>query len=67
MERVAFLIEETGERIACLLNPESLVVRRIAGASAAFGRRQFERRETRRRRAFVYRRRDDRNVSRSAV
>ena len=31
MERVAFLIEETGERVACLLNPESLVVRRIAG------------------------------------
>lgn len=31
MERVAFLIEETGERVACLLNPESVVVRRIAG------------------------------------
>ncbi len=31
MERVAFLIESTGERIACLLNPESLVVRRTAG------------------------------------
>jgi hypothetical protein len=31
MERVAFLIEETGERIACLLNPESVVVRRVAG------------------------------------
>lgn len=31
MERVAFLIEETGERIACLLNPESVVVRRAAG------------------------------------
>ncbi len=31
MERVAFLIEETGERISCLLNPESLTVRRTAG------------------------------------
>lgn len=31
MERVAFLIESTGERIGCLLNPESLVLRRRAG------------------------------------
>ncbi len=31
MERVAFLIEETGERIACMLNPEDMVVRRLAG------------------------------------
>lgn len=31
MERVAFLIEDTGERIGCLLNPESLVFRRQAG------------------------------------
>lgn len=31
MERVAFLIESTGERLVCLLNPESLVVRRAAG------------------------------------
>src|SRR5947209_8164329 len=31
MERVAFLIEETGERLRCLLNPESLVMRRVAG------------------------------------
>jgi Contractile injection system tube protein len=31
LERVAFLIEETGERIACMLNPEDLVVRRVAG------------------------------------
>ena len=31
MERVAFLIEKTGERLGCLLNPESLVVRRMAG------------------------------------
>jgi hypothetical protein len=31
MERVAFLIERTGERISCLLNPESLEMRRNAG------------------------------------
>jgi hypothetical protein len=31
MERVVFLVEDTGERIACLLNPESLVLRRRAG------------------------------------
>jgi hypothetical protein len=31
MERVAFLIERTGERIGCLLNPESIVRRRVAG------------------------------------
>ena len=31
MERVTFLIESTGERIGCLLNPESLVVSRLAG------------------------------------
>lgn len=31
MERVAFLIEQTGDRIACLLNPENIVVRRWAG------------------------------------
>jgi hypothetical protein len=31
MERVAFLIERTGVRISCLLNPESMVVRREAG------------------------------------
>jgi hypothetical protein len=31
MERVAFLIEETGERVACMLNPESVVLRRISG------------------------------------
>ncbi len=31
MERVAFLIEETNERLGCLLNPESLVIRRTAG------------------------------------
>lgn len=31
MERVAFLIDETNERIGCLLNPESLVIRRRAG------------------------------------
>jgi hypothetical protein len=31
MERVAFLIERTGERISCLLNPEHLEARRVAG------------------------------------
>jgi hypothetical protein len=31
MERVAFLIEPGGERIGCLLNPETLVIRRVAG------------------------------------
>lgn len=31
MERVAFLIEETNERLGCLLNPETLVLRRTAG------------------------------------
>jgi hypothetical protein len=34
MERVAFLIEDTNERIGCLLNPESLVIRRRAGVHA---------------------------------
>lgn len=34
MERVAFMLEETGERIGCLLNPESLVVRRTAGVQS---------------------------------
>ncbi len=31
MERAAFLIEESGERIPCLLNPASVVLRRVAG------------------------------------
>jgi len=31
MERVAFLIENTGERIGCLLNPRSLTIQRTAG------------------------------------
>lgn len=31
MERVAFLVEPAGERIACMLNPESLVTRRWTG------------------------------------
>ncbi|MEY6433756.1 hypothetical protein ABC977_15230 [Thioalkalicoccus limnaeus] len=31
MERVAFVIERTAERIGCLLNPESLELRRRAG------------------------------------
>jgi hypothetical protein len=34
MERVSFLVEDTGERIACLLNPASLVMRRRAGVHA---------------------------------
>ena len=31
MERVTFLLEETGQRIGCLLNPDSVVIRRRAG------------------------------------
>jgi hypothetical protein len=31
MERVAFVVESTGERLGCLLNPESLQVSRNAG------------------------------------
>jgi len=31
MERVAFLIDKTGERISCMLNPETLVTQRTAG------------------------------------
>ena len=31
MERVAFIVDATGERIDCLLNPETLAVRRQAG------------------------------------
>ena len=31
MERACFLLEETGQRLSCLLNPDSLVVRRVAG------------------------------------
>jgi Contractile injection system tube protein len=31
MERVAFVVESTGERLGCLLNPESLQVTRNAG------------------------------------
>ncbi|HEY3704511.1 MAG TPA: hypothetical protein VGL22_05580 [Terracidiphilus sp.] len=31
MERASFLVEKTGERIDCLLNPASVVVRRQAG------------------------------------
>lgn len=37
MERVAFLIEKTGDRITCLLNPESLVQRRSAGVRSLSG------------------------------
>lgn len=31
MERVAFLLEETGEHLRCLLNPETVVMSRTAG------------------------------------
>jgi hypothetical protein len=31
VERVAFLVEHTGVRLGCLLNPESVIVRRTAG------------------------------------
>lgn len=31
MERVAFLLEETNERLGCLLNPDSIVIQRVAG------------------------------------
>lgn len=34
MERVAFLVDETGERIDCLLNPESVAITRLAGVRA---------------------------------
>ena len=34
MERAAFLMERTGDRIPCLLNPGSVVVRRLAGVRA---------------------------------
>lgn len=36
MEHAAFLIEETGARIPCLLNPASVVVRRAAGVRPRF-------------------------------
>jgi hypothetical protein len=35
MERVAFLVEDTGERIDCLLNPETFQVKRLAGVRAS--------------------------------
>lgn len=37
MERVAFLLERSGERISCLLNPESLEARRTAGVRTRLG------------------------------
>lgn len=37
MERVAFLIESTGQRLGCLLNPESLVLQRQAGVQSRQG------------------------------
>jgi hypothetical protein len=35
MERVSFLIEESGERVPCMLNPDSVVLRRRAGVRPA--------------------------------
>lgn len=37
MERVAFLVERTGERISCLLNPQDVQTRRIAGVQRRGG------------------------------
>jgi hypothetical protein len=34
VERVAFLVEETGDHIGCLLNPETVVMSRTAGVEA---------------------------------
>ena len=31
MERVIFLVESSGERLSCMLNPESVIMRRISG------------------------------------
>ena len=31
MERVAFIVDETGDRIDCLLNPETVEIKRLAG------------------------------------
>src|SRR6185436_21110791 len=36
MERAAFLIEDSGARIPCLLNPASVVMRRVAGIRPRF-------------------------------
>jgi len=33
VERVAFVVERTSERISCMLNPESVVLRRLAGVT----------------------------------
>jgi len=37
MERIALIVEATGERIRCLLNPDSIVIRRRAGLRAREG------------------------------
>src|SRR4051795_2662616 len=34
MERVAFLVDDSGERVDCLLNPETVQVTRLAGVRA---------------------------------
>jgi hypothetical protein len=41
MERVAFLLERSGERITCLLNPENLEARRSAGVRVRQGSSGF--------------------------
>lgn len=38
MERVAFLVDDTGERIDCLLNPETLEATRVAGVRSRHAR-----------------------------
>jgi len=35
MERVSFLLEDSGERVPCMLNPDSVVLRRRAGVRPA--------------------------------
>ena len=37
MERVTFLLEDTGERISAMLNPETVVMRRLAGIGTRRG------------------------------
>lgn len=37
MERVAFILEQTNERVSCMLNPESFEVRRQAGVRRSAG------------------------------
>jgi hypothetical protein len=37
MERISFIIEETGEQVSCLLNPETVLVTRSAGIRSQHG------------------------------